>query len=566
MMSKEASHKFLLGNSSTLIILVGSFIWSMVMVRSGLVYATGMAFWGPNAHDGLWHVALANAFAQNSLQMPVYAGELLKNYHIGFDVLLAFIHKITTIPIYTLYFQVLPPVIALCVGFATRFLIRTWKRNDTYAFWVLFLVYFGGSFGWLVSLVRDRTWGGESMFWAQQALSTLINPPFALSLVLVGIGLAWFIRYFRKASWKDYVLAIVALSLLSVVKVYASILIIGALTVTSLYEYVTKKTTKSFSVLVPTIFLSLAFFLPLNKGSSSLIEIKPFWFLETMMLFVDRLNWPNFYWAFETYKQNGNYPKLALAYLVALIIFWYGNLSTRLMAEFYVAKRIISKELDYVDVFLCSVILAGFAIPLFVLQKGTPWNTIQFTYYALFSAAILAGVAFAEIIQKFKSKKTVLTCLLLVLTLPTTISTLSNYIDEPSAIISKAELAALQVLANSPKGVVLTQLHEDLVNLSYKPVFAHESTAYISALSGRQTFLADEVNLTITDYDFASRKTLVKMFFEKPNSESGREVLHTMGVDYIYKLKDQQMGLDENTLNIENIFDNEEVIIYKLRK
>ena len=37
------------------------------MVKSGLVYDYGMGFWGPNGHDGVWHVSLASSLARGTL-------------------------------------------------------------------------------------------------------------------------------------------------------------------------------------------------------------------------------------------------------------------------------------------------------------------------------------------------------------------------------------------------------------------------------------------------------------------------------------------------------------------
>src|SRR3990167_3443776 len=76
------------------LIFIGTLSWSLVMVRSGV---TG--FWGPNGHDGVWHVALANSLKRGSFEMPVFSGENLKNYHIGFDLGLAFLSFVTQISV-----------------------------------------------------------------------------------------------------------------------------------------------------------------------------------------------------------------------------------------------------------------------------------------------------------------------------------------------------------------------------------------------------------------------------------------------------------------------------------
>src|SRR3990172_29869 len=112
------------------LIFIGTLTWSLTMVKSGIVYDFGMGFWGPNGHDGVWHIALAESIARGSLNMPVFAGSVLQNYHIGYDLLLALIHRITTIPIHNLYFQVFPPITAFLVGILTYKLICVCRKSN----------------------------------------------------------------------------------------------------------------------------------------------------------------------------------------------------------------------------------------------------------------------------------------------------------------------------------------------------------------------------------------------------------------------------------------------------
>ena len=132
------------------LILIGTLIWSLTMVKSGLVYPYGMGFWGPNGHDGVWHISLIESLSRGSLEIPIFAGEAIKNYHIGFDLLLAGLHVLTRIPAVNLYFQVIPPILALLIGALTYKLTKS--------LWSVFFVYFGGNWAWVLGK-------GESTFW-----------------------------------------------------------------------------------------------------------------------------------------------------------------------------------------------------------------------------------------------------------------------------------------------------------------------------------------------------------------------------------------------------------------
>lgn len=517
----------------TLLIFLGAVSWSLVMVKSGWLYPFGLGFWGPNGHDGVWHIALAESLARGSWDMPTFAGEAIKNYHVGFDLLLAFLYKITFIPINNLYFQILPPVFAFVIGLLVYEFIWNWRKSKGEALWAVFFAYFGGSLGWILGK-------GESTFWSQQAISTLINPPFALSLILILLGLIFLLK--KKFLW-----VILCFGVLIQVKVYAGLLVLGALLVS-----------KNFKVFLGSLLLSLLLFLPFNKNPQGLLVFQPFWFLETMMGLSDRVGWAKFGEAMVNYKMGGVWPKGILAYLVAFVIFIAGNFGTRLIFLF---KKI---KFDSINSFVYAIIGAGIVIPMFFLQKGTPWNTIQFMYYSLFFSGILAGIALSH------ATRYVLLATIL-LTIPTTIITLKDvYIpSRPPAMLSVGELEALNFLKDQPDGIVLTYPFDkvkakEAESNPPRPLYLYESTAYVSAYSGKSVFLEDEVNLDITGYPWRERRVEIESWYEESDQTKAREFLSKNNIKYIYWLKDQRAYLGEIQLRIEKIYENKEVDIYQI--
>jgi len=267
-MLKKAFQHFSLNNTGFILVLLGTITWSLTMVKSGLVYDYGMGFWGPNGHDGVWHVAVVENLARGSFNMPVFAGEMLGNYHVGFDLIVAFVHRITTIPIVNLYFQIIPLILAFLIGLLTYKFVYLWRRSRKEAFWATFFVYFGGSWGWLVSLVSGGGLGGESLFWAQQSISTLINPPFALSLVLILYGL---LLLMRKQTRATLIGSTLIFGSLIQVKAYAGVLVLGGLLVVGLYNFWRRKGSALLKVFLFSTLLSLVLFFPANWGSPSLL-------------------------------------------------------------------------------------------------------------------------------------------------------------------------------------------------------------------------------------------------------------------------------------------------------
>lgn len=531
---------------------MGSLSWSLTMVKSGLNYSFGLGFWGANGHDGIWHLALSESLSKGSFTMPVFAGEALKNYHIGFDLILALLHKITFIPIINLYFQILPPVFALIIGFLTYKFVLKWNGSKKSAFWSTFFVYFGGGLGFLLAK-------GESVFWSQAAISTLINPPFALSLILLLLGLVILLDLEKRFSFKNFILATVIFGVLFEIKAYAGILALGALFVSGIHLYLFKKNSSFLKVFVSSLILSLVLYFPLNRNSAGLITFSPFWFLETMMGLSDRIGWEKFYMAMLSYKSGHVYSKLILTYGFAFFVFILGNFGTRIIFLF---KKI---KIDWLNVFFYSIITAGILIPTLFLQKGTPWNTIQFFYYSLFFSSIIAGTVLSEI------KNKLIVFIIAALTLPVTFLTLRDvYIPgRPPAMVSNDEISALSFLSKQPRGTVLVRPFDEFAAKVAeanppRPLYLYTSTAYVSAFSGKQTFLEDEINLDIMGYDWRQRRDKVLSWFEESDTEVKKDFLKSNGISYIYWIKDGVSPLDLGKLSLSNIFENDLVTVYRV--
>jgi hypothetical protein len=530
-----------LKNNLVLVILLflGTLTWSLTMVKSGWQYDYGLGFWGANGHDGIWHVALAESLSRGSRGMPVFAGEQLQNYHLGFDLTLAGLNKLTGIRIDTLYFQILPPILAFLIGLLTYVFTLSWTKSKRRAFWSTFFVYFGGSFAWVLGK-------GESAFWSQQAISTLINPPFALSLIFILLGLICLQK-------KKYFLSILFFGVLIQIKVYAGILVLIGLFIS-----------KNFKVFLSTLLLSLMLFLPSLKNSAGLLVWQPFWFLETMMGLSDRIGWTRFYSAMTTYRMGGIWIKAILAYGAAFVIFVIGNFGTRIVF----VKQIL-KKLDAVKVFMLSIIFAGTLIPIFFLQKGTPWNTIQFFYYSLFFSAILAGIVVSQYTKYYILYTFVL------LTIPTTLITLKDvYLpNRPPAMLSSQELEGLRFLAAIPDGgygFVLTHPFDkfkakEAESNPPRPLYLYDSTAYVAAFSKHPVFLEDEVNLNITGYDWRTRRAEVEAWYQEKDQSKAREFLKQNKIKYLYWIKPQRAYLGEGQLGLEKIFENKEVEVYMVK-
>src|SRR3989344_734840 len=224
-----------------LLLFIGSLSWSLTMIKSGLPTKWGLGFWGANGHDAIWHLSLIESIKQGfPVVNPLFSPTPISNYHWGFDLIIALASKWTGLSAGVLYFQILPPLMAIAIGVLTFLLIKEWTGSKKAANWATFFTFFGGSFGWFITYLRSGQLGGESLFWSQQSISTLINPPFALSLVFL-IGGFYLVIKGLNPKFPLLVLQIIIFGLLFFVKSYAGVIGLAGLTIIAFWQVLIKK-------------------------------------------------------------------------------------------------------------------------------------------------------------------------------------------------------------------------------------------------------------------------------------------------------------------------------------
>ncbi len=575
-MLKKASKQFLRRSKAIILVLTGTIVWSLVMVRNSLCWDAGctggLGFWGANGHDGIWHIALIRSLAKGNFQMPIFSGDSIQNYHIGFDWILSRIVRLTGITPSILYFQVIPPILAILVGVLTYRFVYLWRKSESESLWATFFVYFGGSFGWLVSLIRGQGLEGESMFWSMQSVSTLINPPFALSLITILLGLIYLLKYLKNKSAVNFFLTVFFFGVSIFIKVYAGLLVLTSLLAICICQILKKRDHSVLAIFLAASVISVSLFLPFNKSSSGLISYSPFWFLESMMALSDRFNWQKMYSAMTTYRMGQIWVKAILAYGLSFVIFIVGNFGTRVIALKAVLKK-PGKLLSAgpMEIFLFILILAGIVVPTFFVQKGTPWNTIQFFYYSLIFSGIAAGIEVSKLVNKSSPFKGALIAIFLILiTVPTTINSIGNYFPgKPQSILPKGEAEALKFLSMQPAGIILTypfDADKAKTAVAPKPLYLYTSTAYVSAFSGHPIYIEDQINLDIMQYPWHERRQLVENFLNTLDIDYARRFLKENNISYIYWVGDQHARIGDSQLGLTKIYQGGDVTIFKVNE
>lgn len=542
-----------------LTLIVFSLVLSLPLIRSGLTYDYGIGFWGPSGHDMIWHLNLINHI-NNPLKIPLgsFSGEYLQNYHPFYDILIAFIAKITHISNSTLVFQIYPLVTSLIYLYLSFLIGKKLTQKFSGGIFLVFLNTFASSAGFLVTLIREGNFGGESLFWSMQSASIQINPPLVLSYLFI-LGLI--LKILNK---KTDLLVIIFLVLLPITKAYGGVagyLIWGFYSLIQLQ----KKQIKPLVYLIISLPLSYIVFRQYNFMSSGLIQFSPLWFIDQLFNSPDKLYFPRLSSALYNLKLAGNLKVIPI-YIFGVGIFLFGNYFLRL---FGFLPPYSSKSTFHKTLLLSSLILT--ILPLLFIQNGTAWNTIQFLYYGLlFGNILLVSFIFSDSFTIFKK---ILLFLILLLSVLGNINTYQNYLGNPppSAIPAK-EIEALNFLNQQPAGTVLTVPYDphlkDFFPQTPVPLYAYITSAYIPAFTRQTTFISDEMNLNNSGYDWQNRLNQSLKFFKQENVFQDRGFLVNNKIDYVYLagIQKDRTFLDLQNMSLVPIFENDGAAIYRVNR
>ncbi len=556
-----------------------------INVPSGLNYGDGVYFWSSHGHDGVWHLALMEEFHKNifPFQNPEFAGHTLQNYHFFVDLLMSEISRLFGFSNLDLYFRQFPLLFSLLLGLSSFAFIRLWSKNLSGGIWGMFFIYFCGSFGYFFTIPRQHNLAGEALFWVTQTQSVIGNPPHMAAFIVLTTFLYCFYHYCRFSSWRYFLLLTLLGGAVIEFKVYAGLLILGGLLTVGVMQLLLKRDPKLLLLFLSTFLLAFGIYFPNSASSQDFIVWQPWWFIRTMVVAPDRLDWLELELRRQTYLSEHNWKRVIYVESIAFFIFMIGNLGMRVIG-FWTMIRFLKKDFfsQYFNLFFLAITMASFFIPVFFVQKGVAWNAIQFNQYFLLLMGFVAAMTVTSLLSSLnrKSPKIVVIIVLILLSIPTQLGVLLQfYTHPPLSKISENELEALNYLKNhsSSADVILTGAFNGYAAAQFSsspiPIYAWYETGYVSAFTGRHTFLADQEQLDIMGYHpealAEERKLIFPDIVPSVHISKGADYINnylkTKKIDYIYLVYDQRLNAPDSDLDIDLIFKNNDARIYKVR-
>ncbi len=544
-----------------ILVILGTIFQGMAMFRSGIFYDFGIGYWGPLARDGVWHEALTSSLIKSfPPQNPGLSGELLINYHYFFDFLVAKISQFLSFSPRLLIYYFFPIIFSVLLGIGTYKLSMILFKDKKTSLLSVFFAYFASSFGWIVDLVKNRQIGGESAFWANQPVSMNLNPPFAISLVIIIFTILLVDSYIKTPKAFKAVGIIFLAGILIGFKVYAGGIFLAGFLVLGLKRLIFDKDFKLILISIFSILLSLIIFIPQNKASLGLVEIKPFWLIDTMIDAADRVGIPDLSSKRFTYGGSGQWLKFYIVEAIGLLIFFIGNLGTRMVGILGLKKEQFKNDLF---IFIFVMMAVSLVPPFIFVQKGNPWNIVQFFYYFLYFSGLFAAYG-------LKKLPLVLAILVVLITPISSVATFRSWLyPNPPAYLSTKEYEALKYLSNQEGGVVLKHPFDSNLRSKFKdpfPLSVYADNAYVAAFSGKPVFIEDVEQQIVLNTNYKAKLDNVRKFFTMTDLIWSIQFLKDNDVKYIYLPKIYKFPLSETEYPITKIFENEDATIYMINK
>lgn len=405
----KISGKFSIG----LVVLL-ALIFSLNMTGMG-IYGTTIAYRGEDPV----HLAYINELkAHFPPDNPGISGVPLRGYHFFYQFLNASLSSTFYVSVEALYFHILPLIVSFAWAFGVYGIVLTWTKKKSAALWATFFSMFGGSFGFILIFQGYQKISVDSVFGIGQPTVALINPQFAFSVPVIFTAFYFIYRYLKDRSYNLLFPIVLCAGLLPLIKVYGGIIFYPAFGLV-VFSDILKRRFKSVLFVGMSVLLSLLTF-GLFLGTGQRLIYYPLWPSHTVM--DSNLPWYGYTEKSYTYTRLGVIKGIIEIESFGLMLYFIGNLGVRVIGVLFAFLGLLYKR-RLPSLFSLTLFAATFTsviIPLFFIQTGKVFETIQFAWYYPIFCSFFAGLGFSYFFSlRFpKILKIIIATIIIVLALP----------------------------------------------------------------------------------------------------------------------------------------------------
>jgi hypothetical protein len=537
--------KILTKNFHVYLLVVLTMILALPSLVSGI---NGEDVFLHTGHDVLWHMSVAAEVKRGlPLMYPAMDGVKLTNYHYFTDLAVGALNLILNIPLFTVYYRILPlALIGLLIFriYKLSFLITKNKFASTLA--TISALTAGSSAFLLPLLINKNDWQGGA-FMLDPIYTQLVNPHGVLGLALLFWGIYHTLVSIKTANEKDCLkhlyFAFLLFSVLFAVKIFYALPALFALFSINLF-YIFKRGSRYIIPPALAVLTVLLITLSISDGNSlgSVIEFRPMWLLIKMAEQDNRFPLPDLMLKRAHYIYTNNIFRIFQQDLKLLLIFFLGNFWIKLLGIYFLIRSFWQMELK---IFLLVLITTSIFLTLFFVPNPDNFNAVQFGHVAV----VLSGWLFGLFVALNFNKLTAVGLVILVST--TFWLEFPEYAKTSGVTLTKSEYDALEFIRKqTPVGSVF------LVDSG-----RGNEVAFVSGLGERRTYFDDYKTTQLLGIDYQDRSDMQNMFFNGyMNNSDMAKFLTVSNIKYIFVYEPNEQI--KNYVPLESIYSNDKVSLY----
>lgn len=501
-----------------------SSVWfNGVYLKEGLFFCCG------NLSDSILHTALTNQVVKDFPPFePGMYGEVVRNYHYWGNLIIGELIRVFHLPLIQTQNQYSMFLISALLGLSAIVFGQIGGLSKNFYRWLVFFLYMGGDLIFLlVSIMRREI--NFQMSSIEDGAKFLVNPPRAISIIILFVGLSLFLIWLKKKNFSLGLLVVFVLLSTIGFKVYTGFFVLTGL-FGLLVFFVLKKYFRFITLFFLAVLVSAIIYFPVNKDAGGLyftgLSLFENFIVQPWMM-LDRLEL-----ARRIYLEHYSWLRVAQYEIIFAFIFIATVFGTKLLGFLQTRKSLslLPKELH---IFLIFGITVSAVLGLFFQQTTGGANTFNFLVSIFIIGSIYTALACSYWIDKLHPKyKIFLTIFIVILTATRVFQTaflnIYNIQAKKGFIIDSYELNGLQYLREKTG-------KDSLILVDYKAFKIDAESPYISFLADRQMFLSGfKEALTTHGIDFTTRKAIVDTILTSHDPEEIRENLVKSKIDYIY--------------------------------
>lgn len=524
------------------------------------------------ARDDLWQLAIAqSSFNFFPFQLPNAAGMPMHGYHYLYSLIL-FIFGSLGLDMAQTNGLLYPLFWVIAYSYLSYKFIRVITPSRLVHRLFLFLQFFGGSFGYAFTLYHQHSFFmSEGMTY--QPVLYLTNKPLSLSILLFLTTLI-VIAKTSFAQNKSLLAVSILLFFTWGAKFHTGFALSVWTGISAITQAVSSKISwrrlsiVAFCTLLCSLIAIVLFYRPDLSGNpgQSPLHWSPFALSHSIiespgMFYLKDMTNARYF----LYDQGKFSIRLIGIETLSVALYLFFMVGSRFISIASILSTVIQRRIQQLDVVMVSTVVILLFMMLGFVQNADWFNTMQFFALGL----IILNVYTAKTLERIKAFGPLIwypvLIIFIAITVPYTFATAYSSIafaHKTSLVIPDAELNALRHLRQLPRGVVFAPIGGVSgidSEMRDRTLWKHTDVSYITALSGKQTYLSVGHQLSLLGIDYTQRKRVML----NPHSID----FDTLSVDYVYLLKNhpQYIALYKNigkSKLFAESFDNSDVKLY----